>query len=178
MRDLDREGIFKARPVSWHVKDATSGAVAVSFEFEIMAQWDSDSGWADWSSYDTHRCVGAWWVVKKNGQLNTGAVEQLRHAIGWTGDLRSVFGTPPETVVQITVKAEEYDGRTRFKAAWMNPEDYEPSPQGASEATVNQLQARYGSLLRAAATATGGRTAPAPAAPEAPPPLTEEDIPF
>ncbi len=190
MKNLDREGIFKARPISWSVLDADSGAVAVSLEFEILAQWDGEGGWIDWAGYEMHRCFGSWWVVKKNGQINTGAAEQLAVSLGWDGDLRSVFGGPPSRIVQVSVKAEEYDGRTRYRAGWMNPEDYVPQQAGASEEKVNELQSRYGSLLRAAATATGNSapasTSPAdasgtqqpPPAGNEPPPVTDADVPF
>ncbi len=174
MRPLDREGIFKARLVSWKIRDTSSGAVAVSCEFHVLSEWDGVD-WADWSEYDEHRCFGDWWVVKKSGQINTGAVEQLTRSLGWSGDLQSVLGSPPERTVQISVKADEYNGQTRFKADWMNPENHEPQ-QGASQEKVGQLQARFGSLLRAAASASG---VPQPEAdPAAPVAITSDDIPF
>ena len=172
MKLLDRKGIFKARLLGWKVLDAKSGAVAVSCEFQVLSQWDGAGGWSDWSEYEEHRCFGNWWVVKKGGQINTGAVEQLTESLGWDGDLQSILATPPDSTVQITVKADEYNGQTRFKAAWMNPENYEPQQPGADKEKVTQLQNRFGSLLRAAAASEAGATA-APAGP-----ITDEDIPF
>ena len=100
--------------MSWKIRDTESGAVAVSCEFHVLSQWNG-ADWADWSEYDEHRCFGDWWVVKKSGQINTGAVEQLTRSLGWSGDLQSVLGSPPERTVQISVKADEYNGQTRFK---------------------------------------------------------------
>ena len=173
MRLLDREGIFKARLLGWKVLDVKSGAVAVSCELHVLAQWDGAGGWSDWSEYEEHRCFGNWWVVKKGGQINMGAVEQLAESLGWNGDLQSVLGSPPpDSTVQITVKADEYNGQTRFKAAWMNPENHAPQQPGADKEKVGQLQNRFGSLLRAAAASAAG----APAAPAGP--ITDDDIPF
>ena len=174
MRNLDREGLFKAHLLSWKVWDADSGAVAVSCEFRVGAQWNGADEWTDWSDYDEHRCFGNWWVVKKGGQINTSAVDQLARSLGWNGDLQGVLGPPPDRIVQISVKPEEYNGQTRFKASWMNPEDYEPQQQGASEEKVGNLQTRFGSLLRAAAAVSAAPAASSAAAS----PTADDDLPF
>ncbi len=190
-QQLDREGIFKARPVSWNVQDAKeSQAAAVSLQLEILSEWDGSGQWHDWAQYEPHTCYGSWWVVRRDGRLNAGPVEQLAASLGWSGDLRDVFGgPPPNVVVQITVKGETYEGRTQYRATWMNPEEYEPR-SGASEETVNGLQARYGSMLRAAAAAAGQQpppvaspgaapaAGPPPPADNEPPPITAADVPF
>ncbi len=180
-QQLDREGIFKARPVSWNVQDAKeSKATAVSVQFEILSEWDGAGKWHDWTGYEPRHCYGSWWVVKKDGGINVGAVQQLAASLGWSADLRDVFGPPPNVVVQITVKGETYKEQTQYRATWMNLEDYEPR-SGASQETVNGLQTRYGSLLRAAAAASSGAAPaarePNPAGNE-PPPVTDADVPF
>lgn len=163
--NLDRSGIFKARPATWKVKTfPNSQAVAISFEFVIVAQLDG-STWTDWTGYEPVRCFGDFFVVKKTGQPNVVTVQQLATSLGWNGDLRAVFGEPPDCVVQISVKEEVYEGKSYFKASWVNPEDYVPQGGGADEATVEQLQTRFGSLLRAAA--APAKPAPAPAVAEA-----------
>ena len=191
---LEREGIFKARPFKWDVRKADSGAVAISFGFEILAQYDGNGGWIDWvaSGADFH-CYGDWWVVKKTSQPNIATVEQLVLSLGWDGSLSTVAsGACPEKVVQITVKAETYNERTRYKAGWMNPEDYTPGSIGATAEEAQQMDVRFGSLLRAAASAAkakgdgNGAAGQPPAAPaqeppppqEEPPPITDDDIPF
>jgi len=179
--NIDRPGIFKAKPFSWRVYNAESGAVAVNIGFEILAQFAQDNSWDDWSEYETHHCYGNWWVVKRDGTINQPTVEQLASCLGWGGNLKTVTSHVPDVVVQITVKEEVYNGQARFKATWMNPEDYVPTGGGASEEEVDQLQARFGSLLRAAA---AGSATQAPTTPKIPPPadegppLTDDDIPF
>ena len=42
-------------------------------------------------------------------------------SLGWSGDLRDLAKAVPDVVVQITVKADEWDGQTRFKAEWLEP---------------------------------------------------------
>lgn len=172
---LDRAGIFMAMPASWKVKTfPNSSSVAISIEFRILAQLDG-SEWTDWTSYDEVRCWGDFFVVKKDGKPNVATVQQLAASIGWQGSLRQVVGgAPPEVKVQITVKDETYNGKTFFKASWINPEDYVPTGGGADADEVGQLDARFGSLLRAAASGSGKppaskpKTAPAPSAEAAP----------
>lgn len=165
--NIDREGIFKAKPVAWSVKTFEGKqSVALNVEFVIVAMLDQGE-WQDWTLYDTCRVWGDFFVVKKDGRPNTAQVQQLAESLGWNGDLRVVFGEPPDVVVQVTVKEETYDGRTFYKAAWVNPEDYVPGPKGGADAaTVEQLQTRFGSLLRAAATSKSapGAKAAAPGA--------------
>lgn len=162
-RPLDREGIFKARPFTWEVYRAESGAVGVSIGFEITAKLSESYEWDDWSEYEAHHCYGTWWVVKKDGSINQGPVEQLAAGLGWKGDLMTVSKEPvPEVIVQITVKEDTYNGKTRYRAAWMNPGEYAPTSSSTSPEDVQQLQARFGSLLRAAASGAS-RPSPAPA---------------
>jgi hypothetical protein len=77
-------------------------------------------------------------------------------------------------VVQITVKEEEYQGKKRLKVSWVNPGDYSPRPEAASDGDVARLQVRFGSLLRAAAAVATKKAPakPAPAKPPAPAPST------
>jgi hypothetical protein len=149
-QSLDREGTFKAKPLSWNVYEAKSGAVAVNITFLVTAQWNG-STWDDWAEYAS-TCLGAFYVVKKDGTVNTVTVKQLSESLGWKGDLKEFLDIPPEIEVQITVKAEDYNGATFYKAGWINPGDHVPS-FGASPEAVGKLNVRFGSLLRAAAAA-------------------------
>jgi len=151
MKRLEQEGIFKMKPLSWDIREAESGAVAVSMSFKVLEEL-VDGKWESWATYEEHMVYGDWWVVKKDGTINEGAVEQLATSLGWDGNLASVTGTPPEKIVQVLVKPDTYEGVTRYKGSWMNPEDYTGGAPGAADpATVKGLQTRFGSLLRAAA---------------------------
>ncbi len=187
MRRLDRPGIFRARPLSWSVRASeTSQAVALSIEFLILAQFEG-SRWTNWAEYEPHRVFGDFYVIKRDGSVNQTMVEQLAASLGWSGDLREVGQAVPEVTVQITVKEDAYNGQVRFKADWINPGDHVPPPAGTAKGELGALQARFGSLLRAAA-AGARRTAPVPPAPAgrapSPPPPAEAtpfddgDIPF
>jgi len=182
---LSRPGIFKARPVAWSVKQFDSGSVAINMKFLVLAELDGKD-WLSWSEYEEHHVYGDWFVVKKDGTINTDAVEQLVACIGWDASLGSIVGSPPDVVVQISVKPDEYRGETRYKASWMNPEDFVPAPQGESPEEVRQLDARFGSLLRAAAGAAKAKPKAAkpkpatvpPSEPSGPAPLSDDGRPM
>ena len=171
---LDRAGIFRAKPFDWSIQPSTkSKSIAVSVGLLVLAQYE-DGQWTDWAPYEPHQTRGWWYVVGKNGQVNTTAVEQLVKSLGWNGDLKAVTGPVPDVVVQVTVKAEEYNGETNYKAGWMNPEDFVPESSGASEDDVAKLSVQFGSLLRAAAAAAKpAAKKPAPAKPRTAPPAAK-----
>lgn len=164
-RMLDRSGIFKARPVSWKVKTfANSNSVAIAVEMSIVAQLEGQD-WIDWRDFDEHRVWGDWFVVKKDGSPNIDAVQQLAVSLAWGGSLREIASNPPpDCLVQVTVKEETYNGKTYFKGTWLNHGDFQPTPGGADENEVNALDAKFGSLLRAAAAKKPAGTKPKPAA--------------
>lgn len=175
---LDREGTFMARPATWGVKTGKeSQSVAINMGFVVTAQRDGDE-WIDWSQYDEHVVYGDFWIVKKDGSINTNAVDSLVRAFGpesikWIGDLRRIDGQPPETPVQIVVEPDDFFDPPRFKVKWINAADYEPTPMLADAMAVGGLQGRFGSLLRAAASSAAqglpkGETAKKPA-PKLPP---------
>jgi len=175
VRNLDRTGIFKAVPKSWGIKTPEgSASVAVSIRFTITAQLE-DRVWTDWTGFEEHTVYGDFWIVGKNGNVRPEAVEELVAALGWNGDLRSVKGSPPRVLVQITVKSEENNGTTYFKAAWIKPGDYSPHPGAAKAEDVAGLQARYGSLLRAAASTVKAPTPTAVPLTPAPEPTPQAD---
>lgn len=156
MTALDRTGIFKARPVSWNVrKSENSESVAIQIHYQILAE-KSGSDWEDWTQYEPHYVRGDHWIVKKDGRPNVKTIETLAEVLSWDGSLSSVIGSdPPDIVVSVTVEAETYDGKTYHKVAWLNPENYVPGGDGASADEVRQLDAKFGSLLRAAARGSG-----------------------
>jgi hypothetical protein len=158
---LDRPGIFKARPFDWSVQPSPhTKAVAISVGLLIIAQYDNGE-WVSWEECEPHQTRGWWYVVGKTGAINTVAVEQLAKSLGWNGDLKAISGDAPDVVVQVSVKAEEYNGKTQYKAGWMNPENFVPESSGASDEDVSKLSVQFGSLLRAAAAGAKPKTVPA-----------------
>lgn len=167
---LDQAGIFKGRLVNWAVKQVESGAVAVTLKLVIVASLDGQA-WVPWDpeTVEEYTVYGDFWVIKKDGGINTKVVESLVAALPWDGNLTSITQTPPDVVVQVTVKEDTYQGVTRYKASWVQPEDYTPQPMGESSEDVKALQAQFGSLLRAAAGAAK-KAAAKPASKKGPPP--------
>lgn len=166
---LDREGIFRAVPITWAVKKAEqSESVAIAMEFQILEYLLEDGNWEDWRQYEVCTVRGDFWIVKKDGAINEDNVQRLAESLGWSGSLRHIVGNPPDCEVQITVKPDTYKGRTRFRAEWINPGDWSPPPQGADDATVAQLAGQYDSLLRASIAAGKAQAKKAQAAPPAP----------
>jgi hypothetical protein len=149
---LSQAGIFKAVPTAWSVKesDGDSQSVALVIEFLITEEW-AEGEWASWAEHEEHTIRGYFYIIKRDGTVNTTQVEALAKALGWAGDLRAVEGPPPDRTVQIVVKDEPYLGQSSYKVKWINPEDHKPGLFGSSPEEVGSLQTRFGSLLRAAA---------------------------
>lgn len=175
MKQLDRVGRFKVRPLEWWLQEAASGAVGIGFRLQVLADWFEDA-WRDWSAFEEHEVKGMWWVVKRDKGINQSAVDQLVAALGWSGSLEHVYGDAPTRIVQVTVQSEEYKDEIQYRAQWMDPEDADPTGgTGAMSAERGQeLQTQFGALLRAAA--SGGK----PPAKTPDKPITEPDdaLPF
>lgn len=191
MNYLDQAGIFKVRPLDWRVRSyESSQAVAIEIDFIVVAHYDNGD-WVSWEQAGDWRVRGRYFVTKKDGTPNMDTCQQLAVSMGWGGSLKATREPPPECIVQVTVKAETRDGKTFHNAQWMNPENFVPLAAGADDATVDQLEARFGSLLRAAASGSkkpGAKPAakpkPKPEAPKTPAPAEPpskpdyDEIPF
>jgi len=186
---LNQPGTFKAMPMGWDIsKKDDSKSVAMVIQFHILEALGDDNQWQDWREYQPQEITGYFYVVKKDGNINTVQVEQLAKAIGWNGDisLGTLRNGPPEKACQIVVEWEEYNGKDRLKIKWINPEDYTPGLKQSDDSTVQNVAAVYGSQLRAAAAQHLPRAQPAAkkaAPPAKPKPATvqeapDEDLPF
>ena len=166
-RILDREGTFKVAMNNWGIQNAReTQSVALVIEFRVLSQMDGDQ-WIDWSEYEEHTITGWFWIIKKDGGINTVTVESLAGAIGWDADLTKIQNGPPSVACQITTAQEEWNGKISLKVKWINPEDYVPGLKTESPAEVADINARFGSQLRAAA-ASAKAKAPAPTGPVPP----------
>lgn len=166
---LEDEGVYRAFPIAWTVEEKESGAVSIAFEFGIRSKWHGkEAGWSvDWAPgyFTTNRT----WVVKKNGDLNQTAVDNLGKCKLWNGDWDALAGPPPNVFVLVTVGAETYEGKLRYRADWINPDADEPTARGgfapADPNVLATLRSRFQSKTRAIAGGTGGGPAPAPPTP-------------
>ena len=152
MRNLDRIGRYLVEIVEWSLRESRGGgAVGVAMVFKVLGDWYEDA-WRDWREYEENRVEGSWWPIKKDGSVNQSAVDQLAESLGWAGDLSVFRGPPLKMVVQVDVKLEEYEGKTSYRAAWMYHKDASTSGLGGvTEERGQELETRFGSMLRAAA---------------------------
>jgi hypothetical protein len=176
---MDRPGIFKAKVLEAFIQDSAdksepSKSVAVVFKFEILAALEANE-WKDWSGFGPYAVTGYYYVLGKDGKPNQKTIEQLVKSLGWDGNLQSFVEENSKAIgrtVQITVEENNYNGKTTYRAGWMNHEDFAPGPKGVDADRLKSIQSESGSLLRAAAAAAAKpANAPAPPKPkEAPKP--------
>lgn len=172
---LDKEGVYRAWPISWALQESTkdeSKSVAVAIRFVVHQMWHGkDVGWsqpypAGWF------CDGHVWIVKKDGSLNQGAIANLQKCGLWDGDFDKFMQPPPNYFVHIDVGSEQYEGKLRYRANWVNPDADEPSVRGGFQPTnpdlVQSLRQRFQPQTKAIA--GGQRTGAPPPPPAAPAP--------
>lgn len=161
---LEREGQFKLRPLSWRVKTFPGKqTVAIAIEFRVLAQQDADGAWIDWGEHD-YRVWGDFFVIQSDGKPNVKKAQSLATLLGWDGNFRSIAAaSPPDVAVQGRVISENYQGKTFFKVDWIDPEDHvRGAGGGLDESEASKLDARFGSLLRAATAAAKKTDMPPP----------------
>lgn len=179
---LNREGVFLARIIDQAVKQSTSGAVMLDLLLACTAQYDkTQEAYVDLT--EPEECYGSLCLVKKDGTVMQSSVERLTAALGTSiTDFDLLQESDWSTVeVQITVKGEEYDGRTIYRASWISPAS---APVGggtltrASAEALASLNATFGAQLRALAPPAPVAAAPAAVTRVAAPPAPADDIPF
>ena len=186
---INREGVFLARLIDQAVKQAPSGAVMLDMVFAAVAQYDQGQE-AYVNLVEPEEVFGTLCLVRKSGEVSQASVERLTAALQTPivdFDLLQQRDWSQQEV-QITVKAEEYNGRVRFRADWIAPADAPVGPGTLARASTDALaalNASYGSQLRALAPAPPAPTAkpvvaarPAPAVSRTAPPRVDDDIPF
>lgn len=146
----DREGSFRAEITEYGLKEADSGAVAVTIRVHLLEMY-SDGQWEDWRQYDVEAFGDVWIVKKDNGGLNAKAVESLMRHTGWNGDIDSiVHGTWQPTPCQVAIKADTYENVTRYRVSFINDYDRVPGAVGnVTEDKAKQLASKFGPELRA-----------------------------
>lgn len=178
---LDQDGSYRAFPLAWTLDTASSGAVSVHVRFAIGQKWHPEAGDGEglWSeNYQPGFFVDGWfYIVKKDGEANDSAAQQLIDALGWDGDMGAFEGDPPfSTVCIVRTGFEAYNGQQRLKLQWLSKnEDRPPAPGGlrpADPSLVASLNQRFGGKFKALAGGAPQGTAPAPPATNAPDPTT------
>ena len=194
-QNVGREGIFRGWPVAWTleeskgtIKDANgndtgvaSQSAAIRIQFSIIQEWvtgsDQVQRWSDqWGA--GYFVESKTWIIGRDGRLLDGAISNLRECGIWNGDFDQLNAAPPQTVVHLDVQPNEWNGKTYYRAEWINVNADEPRKGGGQMAPVDQgvlerMKAQHGAALRAmsgAGTPPGAPPAPpAPGAPQAAP---------
>lgn len=178
MGQVNRVGKFCALIVAAEVrKSSTSSAISVAKEMKLLYEQNPvDGSWLDIRN-DGVTAIADTYVVGASGNVLERGVKTLVDVLGWTMDLESVgvsWPNQPDPTLgyhcQVEVEAEDYQGKTRYKVAWINPADGSGGAgkiAGALDVNAKRaLQSQFGHLFRAVA---GPKQAAPVGAPQAPP---------
>lgn len=181
MSNIDRTGIFRAELTECGVREPKPGAKSIMLgtRFKIIEALE-DGEWVDWTEYDVE-AFGDFNIIKKDGTINEGSCTQLRDVLGLNHDFE-MNGDGHKC--QITVKADTYEGKTKFRASWLDDWDREggtgiksaENPSNVLAPVQSQLKAFFGAKAvttpaptKAPPTAKAPPSGPPKAAPSGPP---------
>jgi len=163
-----REGLFNAYPVEIGIDETGPNHLATCIvRFQLYEELQLTGEWADCAA-EQWEITGYFYMEKKDGSLNTIAIDALKAALGWDG--RDPFWLQETDLsdhpVQVKLGFEEYGGKTRIKVQFLNP--FGSTGGGgvtkADDAMRRTIANRLGPKLRAIAGPTQ-----APAKPAGPP---------
>ena len=147
-----RDGRFKARILDHGVSDTGPNSLA-TFVCQFQPNQELVNG--EWEPVDEDfEITGYFYLEKKDGTLNTFTLDKLKAALGWDGrdPMWLQEADLSETVVQITLGYQEYNGQDRIKVQFIDAEDAAPSAvPHADNAACKAIKTRLGAKLRALA---------------------------
>lgn len=149
---LEWEGTIRGDIAEYGIREADSGAVAISVKIHAREYWNDES--KAWELLEPPTAtIGDIWVVKKDGTVNTKQVEALCRYAGWDGNLSTISQNKwQHTPCSAIIQREEYEDRVSWKISWLNA--YDRAPGSLTSLTPERMAAladKYGALLRAAA---------------------------
>lgn len=174
---VDREGTFRAKPISWGLREGKeSSSVGLNICFQILEYQDPDT--QDWQTgWDQYDMVvwGTFWFINREGKISESRTRKLVESLGWSGNPEdfSVEGIEFNNVlINVENRINPKKGTTRLEAAWIHPWDhvYVPGAKTADPALSKTLQATHGAGLRAIAGNVKRNGSPKAPVPEATPP--------
>lgn len=116
------------------------------------------------------------YLTKSNGAvLNERQIDDLKALLpDWDGaDLDYLADESAEwPLFQIVVEDEEYNGQTKRKVKWLNPNGSTGGGGGVQQGDMNEIKSRFGAMFRANA-GPKRRTASAPKSPPKSPPKSK-----
>lgn len=147
---IEREGRFRAVVTKFGLEpSSTSASVGFKCWFNLVYEWSAvHRMWNELSGLDT--TTGTTWFIGRDGLPNEKAVETLKNALGWDGDVDSLDGKTSWRPLncQVTVEREDYKGKAKYRARWINP--WEDTYKGgdktpkATPALVANIKAAFG----------------------------------
>ena len=165
---LEEDGVYRGFPIAWALEPSTtkdSQSVAIAFRFALHQKWHGkEPGWStEWPpGYFTENRT---YVVKRDGSMNPNAIKNLSECGLWDGDWDKLAGPVPNVFVLLDVGISNYEGKTRYRVNWINPNADEPTVRGGfAPVDLNLLahcRERFQSQTRAIVGGLAG-TAPAP----------------
>lgn len=171
MANVDRDGVFRARPIKSGLRKTTNGAVEWNALFSIEAWWNKDTMEWEQCADDGIEIWGGVTLIKTDGVVNEHGLKTAREALGWNGDFASLDGDLSQKRLNLEVGLEParvFKGTNypaRYRVNWVNParDDPRPSVAGGPPVDAKALNARFGSLVRAKLAAMPGVAAQASA---------------
>ncbi len=155
MAAIDKAAKYRADAKSWGIwKSTRSQSVSLNIDWMPDEIENPDGEFVPFPNAEGNTVQGDIWLIKANGDVNTRAIETLRDVLKFTtGNLRDLQDTdkwkPPRC--QITVERDEYNGKVRYKVAWVNNLDGSGGGSGrATKTQVDEVQAAYGDAIMAA----------------------------
>lgn len=131
---LQRAGNFRCYPTEWGIATSKNGSVEWVAKVNIVQEWleagqgVEEAGWYETADLPQETYARVCLVTTKN-QLNRHGVDQLRDAIQWDGNWDALNPIDQggndwrQTMFQIEVKMDTYEGKTRAKVNWVRGAD-------------------------------------------------------
>jgi len=169
----DREGRFQAYAVRHALRYIGENKLpTLVADYQLVNELQTDGSWADIGN-EGLGLTGFHYLLKKNGQLNTTTIDQIKRAFPiWDGrDLAMLDEADLSAeLVQVTVAMDEWNGKVSPKVAWLTASDDESQPglAGKDPAEAHDIINKLGAKLRAHAGSTPAKASP-PKAKPAPP---------
>lgn len=169
----NREGRFKATILDHGVAESGPNHLATLVcRYRLVSELSG----AEWAPVDDDmEITGYHYMEKRDGSVNQTTIDMLKRAFGWDG--RDPFWLQDadmgELVVQVSLAAETYNGKTRLKVQYVDAEDsVGGTVPKADDAARRSISTRLGAKFRALA-----GSAPAPAAKASPRPAPGQSVP-
>jgi hypothetical protein len=164
---LQNDGRFRGYAVNVGVAEHGENKILQwSAEMELREVWQN----GQWEVIEPATITAFQYLTKKDGSVNESTVKRLRAAFGWDGADPFWFHDHDvsSTLVQVTVKWDTYNGKSRLKVEWIDAGDAVPSiVKKADDATRQRILAQFGPKFRAV---SGGTSAMPPVPPRTAPP--------